>query len=592
VRKRGVSRLTEKWIDAELTEDDQVVSALIGNAAAFAAFGGAPLMLTEAVENGNDAIEDARRNFGFQGQGYILIEVNSEDEEIRVIDNGTGILNPIHVLKKPFKSLRRNVDYAKGQFGRGLQGFRGFCDDLYYVSRRSSVPNEESDLDRGSSTGRTVRLHFVHNLRRGGIEVVDDEIFEDFTDFPTGTAAIYRNWKPGEFKSLSFTSVYNRLEHHFGELIRRGDVQIRLILDEEELRVEPRVLKEDHRISIQPIGVQDAAGGTLGSIEFFLYYSSQADKHEYKKPFLMVDDRPLGDSFIAVFPEFADQPVWSSHYLTGYIKCDFVKPNDLRIALQPGPEKEAFVNALRSAAMDIEQKVKTFQKQLFDVQLRDEMNDLVVEVQRFLKDERIFDFKPVQPSGVLAEAVEEGYADTQPVGQEYPVVDPATGKVETVQSNEGGQPILGGGGGAGGLGPDVGPLPGAGGDGVGDTPSVEPIDPRLRGHVPRRKRQRRPSGFGLDFEPNELSDQMSWYEELRQTVVINSEYERFKFLRERSVEGGIDSVYGRKLRIYIIQRYLWEIVFWVGGKQNQDRQVLEGQFWNLNYKFFETRGIY
>ena len=121
---------------------------------------------------------------------------------------------------------------------------------------------------------------------------------------------------------------------------------------------------------------------------------------------------------------------------------------------------------------------------------------------------------------------------------------------------------------------------------------MEPIDPRLRGHVPRRKRQRRPSGFGLDFEPNELSDQMSWYEELRQTVVINSEYERFKFLRERSVEGGIDSVYGRKLRIYIIQRYLWEIVFWVGGKQNQDRQVLEGQFWNLNYKFFETRGIY
>ena len=50
-------------MDAELNEDDQVVSALLSNAAAFALVGGTPLMLTEAVENSNDAIEDARRLF-------------------------------------------------------------------------------------------------------------------------------------------------------------------------------------------------------------------------------------------------------------------------------------------------------------------------------------------------------------------------------------------------------------------------------------------------------------------------------------------------------------------------------------------------
>lgn len=583
--------MTKKWVDAELTEDDQVVSALIGNAAAFAALGGAPLMLTEAVENGSDAIEDARRNFGFVGKGYIMIEVDSELQEIRVVDNGTGILQPIHVLKKPFKSLRRNVDYAKGQFGRGLQGFRGFCDDLYYVSRRAGVPEEEQGLERDQYSGRTIRVHFIHNLRRGTIEVVDDEMFDDYADFEIGTVAVYKNWKPGEFKRIDFESVFNRLQHHFGELIRKGDIQVRLVVDAEELRVDPREYNEDHRIPIPSIEARDASGTNLGKIEFFVYYSSQVGKHEYKRPFLMVEDRPLGDSFIAGFPEFGDQAVWTSHYITGYVKCDFVEPNDLRLALQPGPEKQTFVEALRAAAPAIERLVKAFQKQLFDKQLRDEMNDLVVEVQRFLKDERVFDFKPMQPRGVLAETSEEGFVDTQATGQEYPATDSQSPTVETVLTGQGGQPVLGGAGGAG-HGPERGPLPGAGGAGVGDLPVEERIDPRLRGHVPRRKRQRRPSGFGLDFEPNELSDEISWFEEPIQTVIVNSEHERFKFLRERSIEGGIDSAYTRKLRIYIIQRYLWEIVFWVGGKQGIAQPELEKQFWNLNYKFFESRGVY
>ena len=48
--------MAETPIDADLSEEEQVVAALVAGGAAFAALGGATLMLTEAVENSDDAI--------------------------------------------------------------------------------------------------------------------------------------------------------------------------------------------------------------------------------------------------------------------------------------------------------------------------------------------------------------------------------------------------------------------------------------------------------------------------------------------------------------------------------------------------------
>ena len=47
----------KNWIDVEMNDDDQKLAALISGADVFALVGGAPLMLTESVENGSDAIE-------------------------------------------------------------------------------------------------------------------------------------------------------------------------------------------------------------------------------------------------------------------------------------------------------------------------------------------------------------------------------------------------------------------------------------------------------------------------------------------------------------------------------------------------------
>jgi len=587
-----------QWIDAELTEDDQVVSALVGNAAAFAAIGGVALMLTEAVENGSDAILEARETYGMEEQGTIVVEIDPVKEVVYVVDNGTGILQPVHILRKPFKSLRRNADYAVGQFGRGLQGFRKFCEELLYVSRRPAASPEEATLDRSGFSGRTIRLQLIHNKRQGGIEVVDDDEFEDYGESQTGTVAIYRNWFPGEFKLLDLPSFQARLQHHFGELIRKGLITIFIRMGEEELELEPREFDPTHLIPLEDIEVPAPDGTLLGKIEFDLYYTSKSDRHEFKRPFLMVGDRPLGDSFVGDFPEFRDQAVWSSHYLTGFIRCNFVEPNDLRLALQPGMAKDFFVRAVREIAPRLERQVKEFQRQLFDHELQAEMNELAVQVQRFLRAEGIFDFRSLLSPGQLAEAETHSAVDlvAAPPGEgdpDLPSVTSQGGDAAVIEEGGRGGPLPGPGPAGEGPGPGPGPLPdpsGPGGTGIGLSDVQVQVDPRLLGHVPRRRRQRRPTGFGLNFEPNELSTEMSWFEETTQTVIVNSAHERYTALSERAMEAGEDSTYAKKLRIFIIQRYLWEIVMFAGQRQGLGRVELEDRFWNLNYKFFETRG--
>src|SRR5207245_8615537 len=143
-----------------------------------------------------------------------------------------------------------------------------------------------------------------------------------------------------------------------------------------------------------------------------------------------------------------------------------------------------------------------------------------------------------------------------------------------------------------GPGPGPGPLPdpsGPGGTGIGLSDVQVQVDPRLLGHVPRRRRQRRPTGFGLNFEPNELSTEMSWFEETTQTVIVNSAHERYTALSERAMEAGEERTYAKKLRIFIIQRYLWEIVMFAEQRKWLVQVGKQELFCNLYYKFKHTQ---
>jgi len=559
----------KNWIDVEMNDDDQKLAALISGADVFALVGGAPLMLTESVENGSDAIEEATRDFGKKSKGTILIHVDSQHKKISVKDDGTGILYPIHVLKKPFRSLKRNVDYTKGQFGRGLQGFRKFCKNLTYISRRVAVVDEnEKSLKKGNVSGRTIILSLKNDQVRGSIDIINDEKFSKYSNFDNGTVAVYENWIDGEFERLDLDKLKSRIQHHFGELIRKDKIKIVFqINNQKEEELQPKLYNEEHRIPLDPISVKDA-GTTPSTIIPHLYYTSRTEKNDYKKPFLLVDGRPLGNSFLCDFPEFMDQDVWRSQYVTGYLECNFVKPNALRIALEPGKEKELFVKHVRDAATFLQLKIREFQAKLFDKQMKEEMNDLVVEMQLFLRDKKAFTFPSVVTKGLLAQAQEEDWVDTEEGKGNLPVMDSQGTEDETVK---------------------IGKSQDGEGPGSGDDDKKVKLDPELHGHTPRRKRMRRPSGFGLDFEPNELSDDLSWFDDVSKTVIINTAHARYKYLYKKTTEKGEESSFYKQLRKYIAENYLWQITNQLGTKSGLEREDLVRKFFDLKFEFFERR---
>jgi histidine kinase/DNA gyrase B/HSP90-like ATPase len=257
--------LQEIEVQARIVEEAQVQAALAANAAAFQAKGGVYLMLTEAVENSSDAIVENVHDYGFSGKGIINIKIDTRKEIVKVIDNGTGIRNPFHILEYPFKSLKKDVDYLKGQFGRGLWGFMGFCEELTYISKRKSVDSGEKERANKVhlTAGRSIMLHcFSSSAGKSIYKHVEDSEFDKHSRFETGTVAIYEKWSmPFEEVSGKVQELYDRIQHHFGELIRKGNVKITIQIDDKEpLQIMPREFDPADRFPFDPVEVRGREG--------------------------------------------------------------------------------------------------------------------------------------------------------------------------------------------------------------------------------------------------------------------------------------------------------------------------------------------
>src|SRR3989338_7939615 len=163
--------------------------------AGFEARGGSSLMLTEAVENGVDAIIKFNEIRKKKVKGKIKVMIDEDKRRIIVTDNGTGFLQIKHVCEKPFDSLKEFDNTQTGKYARGLQGFRAFCDNLTYITKRlkEDIPTNESEVIRtnSSSSRQTAKLEFTSMSSKVKVKYVNDEEFKEYLDSDHGTIAVY-----------------------------------------------------------------------------------------------------------------------------------------------------------------------------------------------------------------------------------------------------------------------------------------------------------------------------------------------------------------------------------------------------------------
>ena len=219
-----------------------------------------------------------------------------------------------------------------GKFARGLHGFRAFCENLNYITKRlpEDIPSNEVEFipERANLSRKTVRIEFTADSANVKAKYVDDSEFRKYLNAEHGTIAIYEKWKPGLFEKFNENMLIKRLQHHFGELIRQGEV--RVIVDlyggkiaeigPEQLKfqeVEPKDYSEFTTLTIDSIPYDK--NGKKGEISFNMYLCDRGKNSRWNQPYLLFQGRPVGDGFISEIDEFTERPIWKHRFLTGHI---------------------------------------------------------------------------------------------------------------------------------------------------------------------------------------------------------------------------------------------------------------------------------
>lgn len=424
--------------DVQLIDPGQIKAALDSVGDAFRAHGGASLMLTEHVENGIDAIEDLikiKKLKNYPGQIDVIID--TDNEKLIIKDNGSGMIDPVHIMKNPLKSRKSGESHQTGQYGRGLQGFRGFVNTLTYITLRSEVnqsewkhPTSKEKLDKAKTygiDGRCIRLSLskedvwetildgktrrtfkqlnpTSKIIQTAIQTIYEPIkideFKKYSDVNTGTITIFSNWLDGEFKEFikEPNKIFERIQHHFRVPLEKEILKINLKIGNDlknilvrnfEAKNEQGVMEELDLYSIPDREVINPyTKEVIGTLQVRLYQASPNYSHTYRSPFLLVGNRPLGNSIIHKMGHFENMRVLKNPYVTGYVIANFLEPDSLRLSPKPGENLTQFYHHMDLILKDELAPQVSVYEEFFRANDKSEANEkLGLQVQSFLKNQ-------------------------------------------------------------------------------------------------------------------------------------------------------------------------------------------------------------
>lgn len=611
----------------KLDKDEQVLSALDSVGDAFRSNGGANLMLTEHVENGIDAIEDLIKTKGLKTyDGKIFVKIIIDDELLIITDNGTGIIDPIWIMENPLKSRKTGESHQKGEFGRGLQGFRGFCQNLTYITLREE-PNDSEIIHpehkslfqaagKKGIDGRCVKLSLSKQTIITEYELVKINEFRKYSESSTGTVAIFSNWLPGEFSELikDRQKIFERVQHHFKVPLEKGITRIFLDDGKEMREIEPRIyeMKNDEG-AMEELDLYDIpdrkimnpyTNEEIGTLQVRFYQAGPNYHHTYRHPFLLVGDRPLGNSVLHEMNHFSEKRILKSPYVTGYVVANFLKPDSLRLSPKPGEELKQF-----QAHMDfILDEILAPQLELYESGFKDfnktgENNKLILQIQSFIKNHmdiklNLMELKKI---GNLMESDSMGEEKNQRISDKEGIdnqgfVTP-DGKVEAVilfkkRKNK----------------KIVNPTPGPDRPDNGDDPkpvlryrvkvptkdgkstTAVLINPNLTSKDGRIRKQEF-VGPGLDNYRGKYDPNLSKWDDSKYLVLINELYPVYLEYEEQRANSSKYStdVYSPKQKNLIQECYLWHLI--QNCAKDLDREGKDRKFWEAKYKFFLHKDV-
>lgn len=542
-----------------------------------------------------------------QRKEYVIVELDDKKQEVRIIDSGTGIEHPIHICKHPFVSLKTGEDYSTGKFGRGSQVFREFCNSMKFYSCRDNVSIKEKEMYEKDSTQnmdlKSIKLSFPADFAGGYHEFADSKIFKEMSNYNRiGTVVVLSRWKQSYYEDLSrhILKLERRLVHHFGFAI--GDlynIGLKLRHKKKEIEILPKNYENHPKIqglfALSPIAIKTETGIPLGQVEFYIYKTTRSYSDSHKEPFLVVNGRPLGDTSIADMPKLSQhKQIWESNTITGYVVCNAVEPNQMRIGLANNDALMPFLHAMTAASIELKKLNTIWKNELSAAIDKNMMNEVVDTVTRFLSKKGIkFNFKDPLQKGIQKNTNNQGeeITDERVSNEEgdhnQGLIDSETGealvgyrKTKTREPGEGKKW-------------DEGTIivPHGGKKKDGDTVISVKVKRTLVSKGGRRIRKLY-TGPDLDFITDEdCGDELSYFESDPPTVMIQAEHEAWKRLTKKAKDQSNGEKYEKEKKNYLLERYLWELMNNDAIQKddeltNEDRKNM---FWTYFHDLTDTR---
>jgi len=510
-------------------------------------------------------------------RSVVVVELDDDNEEVRTIDSGTGIEHPIHICEQPFISLKTGEDYLIGKFGRGCQVFREFCELMEFYSLREKISKREEanivddKINTSQIDVKSIHIDFPANYPGGYYGFRNVKQFKKLSNYSdTGTVVVLSKWKENYYNDLSrhLSKLERRLEHHFGFGIGGVfNIGLKIKAGKKETEINPKDFENHPKIQglfdLPPIPLKDGQGNPCGTVEFHVYKTNRSYSDTFKEPFLVINGRPLGDTSISEMPGLSQQKeIWKSSHITGYVVCNSVEPNQIRVGLANTEARQPFLDAMTSASITLKGLNTAWKNELSSAIDIEMTNEVVQTVTRLLSKKGFkFNFKNPLQKGIQKDSKDSGEEITDDrVSNE--AGEPNQGLIDATD----GEPVQ--------VGYRKTKTDEQGGEWNDDTIIVPHGSKKKDGNtvitvkvkrslVSKGGRRIRKSYSGPDLHfiaDEDCGDELSYFEPSPPTVMIQSYHNAWRKLVKKSRDQQNSEKYEKEKLNYLLERYLWELM--------------------------------
>ena len=545
-------------------------------------------------------------------EGFRFVEINGKDYELKNLKTPNGKL--FDYTKDPGKVI---IDYPTARFFRPdpLQsgGVRKNQSLPFTFKGKTYTPNSGSCWKTTVQTDykRTPGMTQLTNKNRlvvvgNGLyyrRYYDDFEYKELSNYNRiGTVVILSGWKQNYYEDLSnhLTKLHRRLIHHFGFAI--GDIYnigLKLKHKNKELEILPKDYDNDPKIQglfdLPTIPIKTESGQQLGEVEFHIYKTVRSYSDSHKEPFLIVNGRPLGDTSISEMPRLDQyKEIWQSNTITGYVVCNAVEPNQMRIGLANNDALIPFLHVMTAASITLKGLNTIWKNELSSAIDKSMMNEVVDIVTRFLSKKGIkFNFKNPLQKGIQKDSKKQGEEITdervsnESGGPNQGLIDDAYGEEDVLLGYRKTKTTKK----SGDWDDDTIIVPHGGRKKDGNEIITVKVKRSLVSKGGRRIRKSY-SGPDLDFNTDEdCGDELSYFESDPPTVMIQSEHEAWKNLAKKSRDQTNSEKYEKEKMNYLLERYLWELMNNEAIQKDDELSDADrkNMFWTYYHDLIDTK---